>query len=338
MDKILIVAPAWLGDMIMAHSLIQVLHRQNPATQIDILAPKSTLIITELMPEFTERILMPEGHGEFSLKKRWQLSRFIKSKQYDGVYVLANTWKSALVPFLADIPKRIGWLGESRYGLLNQYLKNPKRLVKMVERYVALAAPQENFTSNDAYPMPKLVIPKALQAQVLSKFNLTLAKPRLLLSPGAAFGPAKRWPIQYFKAVAEYFSQRHVDVWVIGGAQELELAAYIKQSVPKVYNFSGKTTLLEMAALIDLATVVLTNDSGPMHVAAALDKPMLAIFGSSSKDFTPPLSTNAEVLERGDLACRPCFQRECPLQHLNCLNEIKPEVVIEALQRKFALL
>ena len=336
MEKILLVAPAWLGDMIMAHSLLQVLRTQDPEIQIDVLAPKSTLPITELMPEFSERILMPEGHGEFSLIKRWRLAQLLKAKHYTRAYILANTWKSALVPFLARIPKRIGWLGEARYGLLTHYLKHPERFPKMVERYVALAYPKAKFNPGAAVSAPSLTIPRALHRKTLAKFSLNLQRPRLLLSPGAAFGPAKRWPLEYFQEVAAYFTRNKVEVLIIGGPGEVELAATIAAAVPQVHNFVGHTTLLEMAALIAMADVVLANDSGPMHVAAALAKPMVAIFGSSSTIFTPPLSPKALVLERLNLPCRPCFQRECPLKHLNCLKDISPAEVIAALKQKFA--
>lgn len=331
--KILIVAPAWLGDVVMAHSLVQVLKTRFPEAQFDVLAPKSTLTITELMPEFTRRILMPDTHGQFSFKKRWLLARSLKQENYDLAYVLPNTWKSALVPFLARIPCRIGWLGESRYGLLTRYLKAPERFPKMVQRYVALGFLEGDFKQDSAFPLPKMTIPPALRESVLNKFNLSENEARVLLSPGAAFGPAKRWPIEYFKEVAQHFIKKGVAVWVIGGPQEAELAQYLETHVPEINNFVGKTSLLEMAALIDLSTKVLTNDSGPMHVAAALAKPMVAIFGSSSTTFTPPLSANAQILERLDLDCRPCFQRECPLIHLHCLRWIKPEQAIMALEQ-----
>lgn len=328
--KILIVAPAWLGDAIMAHSLVQILKNRYPDAHMDVLAPKSTLMITELMPEFSRRILMPDGHGDFSLFARFKLARELKREAYDLVYVLPNTWKSALVPFLARIPCRVGWLGEKRYGLLTRYLKEPARYRRMVQRYAALGFLEGDFKQDGTYPFPKMSIPQDLRISTIAKFNLNFDRPRLLLSPGAAFGPAKRWPIEYFKTVARHFIQKGVDVWVIGGPQEAAFGEVLEE-VPGVVNFCGKTTLLEMAALIDLSDRVLTNDSGPMHVAAALNKPMVAIFGSSSTEFTPPLSERAKIIERFDLECRPCFQRVCPLIHLNCLKGITSEQVIKAL-------
>ncbi len=331
--KILIVAPAWLGDMIMAHSLVQVLKERFVDARIDVLAPKSTLLITELMAEFTQRILMPDTHGEFSLKNRWRLARQLKKENYDLVYILPNTWKAALVPFMARIPCRVGWLGEARYGLLTRYLKEPECFPKMVQRYVALGFLAGDYKNNMQYPVPKIKIPEDLRKRTLKKFNIALVQPCVLLSPGAAFGPAKRWPVEYFKEVAQYFIKRNYAVWIVGGAAEDNVAQYIQSHVPEVNNFVGKTDILEMAVLIDLADKILTNDSGPMHVAAALDKPLVAIFGASSAEFTPPLSAHAQVLERLDLECRPCFQRECPLIHLNCLRGIKPEAVIAALEK-----
>lgn len=330
--KILIIAPAWLGDAIMAHSLMQVLKQRFPDAQVDVLAPQSTLTITELMPEFSKRILMPDTHGQFSLKRRWQIARALKKEKYDLAYILPNTWKAALIPFLARIPCRIGWLGESRYGLLTRYLKNPQRYPKMVQRYVALGFLEGDFKKYEDFGLPKMSVPESLRAATIQKFNLDLSAPKLVLSPGAAYGPSKRWPIEYFKEVALLALKKGVQVWVIGGMAEIPLGQYLETDAPGVQNFTGKTNLLEMAALIDLTDKVLTNDSGPMHVAAALNKPMVAIFGSSSTQFTPPLSKYVQVLERFDLDCRPCFQRDCPLVHLHCLRWIKPEQAWMALE------
>jgi heptosyltransferase II len=329
--KILIVAPAWLGDAIMAHSLVQVLKQRFPTAEVDVLAPQSTLSITELMPEFSRRILMPDTHGQFSLRRRWAIARKLKKHQYDLAYILPNTWKSALIPWMARIPCRIGWIGESRYGLLTRYLKDPERYPKMVQRYVALGFLEGDFKKHEDFALPKMSIPEKLRTETLQKFNLDLTRPRLLLSPGAAFGPSKRWPIEYFKEVALLALKKEMQVWVIGGTAEMNLGQYLTQA-PGIQDFTGKTDLLEMATLIDLADKVLTNDSGPMHVAAALNKPMVALFGSSSTQFTPPLSKYVQVLERFDLDCRPCFQRECPLIHLHCLRWIKPEQAWMALE------
>lgn len=332
--KILIVAPAWLGDMVMSHSLVQVLKGQHPEAEFAVLAPKSTLLISELMPEFKTRFVLEDGHKQFSLKRRWQLAREIRTHRYDVAYVLPNTLKSAVIPFLAGIPKRIGWLGEKRYLLLNEIHKNPPKLPLMVERYVALAYPQGQFLAGDDFPCPRSHIPETLRQQTIEKFGIVFTKPILTLSPGAAFGPAKKWPAEYFAKVAQAKVEEGYEVWMIGAPNEKDAAAEVMQIETRVRNFVGETSLLEMAALLSFSHQVLTNDSGPMHIAASLDIPLVAIFGSSSPDFTPPLGEKVCILEKNDLSCRPCFQRTCRFGHYACLREITPEQVVAALEDK----
>lgn len=330
--KILIVAPAWLGDMVMGHSLIQVLKNQHPNAEFAILAPKSTLTVTELMPEIGQRFVLEDGHGEFSLKRRWQLAREIRKERFDAAYVLPNTLKSAIIPFLAGIPRRVGWKGEGRYFLLNDLRHGVKTLPLMVERYVALGDPPGQFKAGDAFPCPRLVVPEALREQVIEKFQLRRPGKILTLSPGAAFGPAKKWPAEYFAAVATAMIDEGIQVWIIGAKNEVDAGNEIIAIEPRVRNFVGETSLLEMAALLSLSDQVLTNDSGPMHIAASLDKPVIAIFGSSSPGFTPPLGDKICILEKNDLSCRPCFQRTCRFGHYACLREIRPDQVLKALK------
>ena len=320
--KILIIAPAWLGDMVMAHSLIQVLHAREDSPRISILAPASTLQITELMPEIQHRFLMPAGHGQFGMKARFQLARQLRADHFDEAYVLPNTWKSALIPFLARIPKRIGWKGEHRYLLLNDLCHHVEQFPLMVERYVALSKEIAPF------PFPHLVVPETLRQSVKDRFNLDLTRPILILSPGAAFGPAKRWPTEYFAELATVKLDAGAQVLIIGGKTEIPLTEEIKAIEPRVQSFVGQTSLLEMAAILSYATEVLTNDSGPMHIAASLGVPTFAIFGSSSPGFTPPLGEKTHIIEKQGLSCRPCFQRECPLKHLACLKDISPQEVL----------
>ncbi len=327
-QKILIIAPAWLGDMVMAHSLIQVIQQHNPEASLAILAPSSTLQITELMPEISIRFLIPDQHGQFNLKARFKLARQLRAQKFTAAYVLPNTWKSALIPFLAGIPKRIGALGEQRYFLLNDLRKGVKKLPLMVQRYVTLAHAPNAFTEAMPFPYPHLTVPETLRDRIKQKFNLNLEKPVLTLSPGAAFGPAKRWPVHYFAEVARAKSDAGFQVWIIGGPAEVTLGAEIATLEPRVHNFTMKTSLLEMAALLSFSNQVLTNDSGPMHIAASLNVPVFAIFGSSSPGFTPPLGDKVMIIEKLGLDCRPCFERVCPFGHYACLKEITPEQVL----------
>lgn len=323
-SKILIIAPAWLGDMVMAHALIRVLREQHPTAHLAILAPKSTLPITELMPELDQRFLLEDGHKEFNLKHRWRLARQMRKQHFDVAYVLPNTLKSAVIPFLAGIPKRIGWKGESRYVLLSDLRKNVEALPLMVERYVALAYPADTFKAGDAFPYPKLQF-------CHPRVGGNDTEKKLVISPSSAYGPAKRWPAEYFAAVAKAKIDEGWQVQMIGAPSDHEIAEAVLKKEPRIENCVGKTSLLEMAALISQSDQMLTNDSGPMHIAAALGVPVVAIFGSSSPGFTPPLGKKVCVIEKNDLPCKPCFQRTCPFGHYKCLREITPQHVLKAL-------
>ncbi len=326
--KILIIAPAWIGDMVMAHSLFQLL-KANTNNILHVAAPKSTLALLQHMNEIGKVFEIPCKHDEFSLKKRYQFGKNLRQEHYDQAIVLPNTFKSALIPFFAHIPLRTGWKGEQRYLLLNDLRKlDPKKYPLMVRRFAALAFEKENFSFT--YPKPALSVDPIAVKNCCEKFHLDLIRPVLALCPGAAYGPAKRWPPHYFAEIAEQKIKQGYQVWILGGPDDKPAADEIMRHVSGCLFFAGTTSLNEAVALLSLAAVIITNDSGLMHIAAALQKPLVAIFGSSSPKFTPPLSDHAKIVSI-DLPCRPCFQRTCPLKHLRCLNDLKPEMVLNAL-------
>ncbi len=321
----------------MSHSLIQVLKNKHPLAQIDALAPKNCIPVLKKMSEIREVMLFPLSHGEFSLKKYWQISRRLKNNKYDEVYILPNSFKSALTPFFARIKKRIGWLGECRYGLLSQTRKlNKKRYPLMVERYVALAFNDDNWDRSH-YPKPKLIADKSeAKASIAQyKFDFDDSKPILALCPGAAFGEAKRWPINNFIALGKHYSRLGWNLMVIGGPDEKVFGAKVQKEVGGAcLDLTGKLAIDKSIDVLSLASIVVTNDSGLMHIASALNVFQVAIFGSSSTKFTPPLSSNAVIAEVS-LPCRPCFKRTCPLGHLDCLNKITPEQIINMIDASF---
>jgi len=328
----LIVGPAWVGDMVMSQSLYLLLKQQNPDLNIDVLAPAWTRPLLERMPEVREALSMPLGHGDFNLKARYQLGKSLRERHYDQAIVLPNSFKSALVPFFAKIPKRTGWRGEMRYGLLNDLrILDKTRYPLMIERFMALGLPK-NESLTKPYPFPKLKIAEKSVEQVKEKFAITTSTPILALCPGAKFGPSKRWPAEYFAEVADYGLKQGWQVWLFG-AQEEQVATEViqAQTQRQCVDFAGKTSLAEAIDLLSLSSLVVTNDSGLMHIAAALDRPLIAIYGSSSPDFTPPLSHQVEILSLG-LECSPCFKRECPLGHWKCMRDLKPERVIKVVE------
>lgn len=334
--KILIVGPAWLGDMVMAQSLFRLLHSENPGVEIDVLAAPALRAVLERMPEVHRLIDLPFAHGELALLRRWQLGSSLRSAGYDRAIVLPNSWKSALIPFAARIPQRTAWRGEYRYGLLNDLRHlDPARYPLMVERFMALGLAKDAPLPS-TYPFPKLETNSENRIKTLQKFQLDLAKPIIAVCPGAAFGPAKRWPIEYFGELAQALLAEGKQVWLFGGPAEMTLTAEIQTATQHAcQDFAGRSSLSETIDLLSYASQVITNDSGLMHIAAALERPLTALYGASSPRFTPPLSTSADILKL-DLACQPCFQRTCPLKHFRCMRDLTPSLVLEHLKKNHA--
>lgn len=321
-DKILIIGPSWVGDMIMAQTLFKIIKQQKPDSQIDVLAPAWSLPILERMPEINEKILLSAKHGEFALQQRWQLGMSLRKHKYTRAIVLTNSWKSALVPFFAKIPIRSGWLGECRWLLLNdiRYL-DKKKLPRMVDRYASLA-----FARNE--PLPTSLPTPRLQAYPADEPT----KPVLALCPGAAYGPAKRWPEEYFATLAAEKLSEGWDIWFFGSKQDEPVIENIRQSLDApTTSYAGKIDLMQTIDLFSTVSSVVSNDSGLMHLAAALDKPVVAIYGSTSPIFTPPLGLKAKVVQN-KVSCSPCFKRTCPLEHFACMREVTPNKVSKALE------
>ncbi len=312
--------------MVMAQSLFRVLQQHHPEAQIDVLAPAWSLGLLQRMPEVHQGISLPVGHGQFGWTIRRTLGQQLRSTGYTQAIILPNSWKSALVPCFANIPLRTGFLGEARWGLLNDARQLDKqRLPMTVQRFVALG-----FAPNTAigdYPKPQLLISASQQQQVIAKFQLTHTTEVLALCPGAEYGPAKQWPAAHFAALAKWHIQQGKPVWILGSAKDQAIATAINQACGgQCTDFSGHTQLSEAIDLLSLATSVVSNDSGLMHIAAALGKKLIALYGSSDPTFTPPLSEQAEIISL-HLPCAPCFKRVCPLGHTRCLTEITPEQV-----------
>ncbi|MEZ5560112.1 MAG: lipopolysaccharide heptosyltransferase II [Pseudomonadales bacterium] len=329
--KILIVAPAWVGDMVMAHSLVQTLHARAPGSRIDMLAPPATAPLAARMPGVDRTHLFPIAHGELGLGRRRAQGRALRAIGYDQAIVLPNSFKSALVPWWARIPRRTGWHGESRYGVLND--RRPlqaQRYPLMIQRFVALGLPPDAAEPTDC-PQPRLRVDPDNRERLRAALGLGAGRPVLALCPGAEFGPAKRWPASHYAAVARHALDAGQAVWLIGSPAEADLCAGIAALAGGgAVNLAGRTRLQDAVDLLSAAARVICNDSGLMHVACALDLPVIALFGSTSADFTPPLGRHARVLRLG-LDCSPCFQRECPLGHLRCLQDLAPERVVALL-------
>ena len=337
MTSVLIVGPSWVGDMVMAQSLLKALRARNPDTVGDVLAPPWSEPLLSRMPEVRRAIPMPVGHGELGLAARYRLGRRLSREGYDQAIVLPNSFKSAVIPFLARVPRRTGYVGECRWGLLNDARRLDKtRLPMTVQRFVALGDAQTDPV--ERIPAPELRVAPESVAKALGRLSLEApGGPLLALCPGAEYGPAKRWPAEYFAQIARSRLRQGWQVWLFGSARDNEAAATVEDLAGEgCVNLTGRTELGEAVDLLSLASAVVSNDSGLMHVAAALSRPVVALYGSSDPGFTPPLTEKAEILSLG-LSCSPCFQRTCPLGHLNCLRQLPPARVDAAIDRLAAL-
>ncbi len=324
------VAPAWVGDMVMADSLIQVLLSQRPEPVIHVVAPPATESLARRLNGVSRTWLLEAGHGELALGRRRALGHVLRGEGFARAIVLPNTWKSALVAAWARIPQRTGWHGEARFGVLN----DRRRLRDwdyplMIERFMALALPPGEAIPRP-YPTPALKVDGENQARLCRELGLGSQGGALALCPGAEFGPAKRWPAVHYAAVARHAVRQGRPVWLLGSAAEREVCEGIRELAPQAVNLAGRTRLLDAVDLLAAADTVVCNDSGLMHVAGAVGTRVVAVFGSTSADFTPPLGPGARVEHLG-LPCSPCFRRTCPLGHQRCLRDLPPARVIEAL-------
>jgi heptosyltransferase-2 len=340
MQGILIIAPNWIGDAVMTQPLLATLKIQYPDSKIDVLASNWVAPIYRACSEVNEVIEADFQHKQLQWGLRKQLARDLQLKNYQACFVLPNSFKSALIPWLANIPFRIGYRGEFRFGLINLALDNPSKRNRppMVEHYVALGqlmSSEEPVGSNP--PKPKLNVSSDAKQSANKKLSDANLDPNavFVFCPGAEYGPSKRWPSSHFSALASNLVQDHpnTNIILLGSKGDHSLAEEIigqSQYPTKIHNWCGETSLDEAIALIGIAKVVVSNDSGLMHIAAALKTPQVAIFGSSDPAHTPPLSENAKVIWL-NLPCSPCHKKECPLGHLKCLNDILPQQVLATL-------
>lgn len=330
-EKILIIGPSWVGDMVMTQTLFKSLAQDNVI--IDVLAPNWSRPLLERMPQVRKAIVMPLGHGEFNLKKRYEIGKYLRAEKYDRAIVVPNSFKSALIPFFAKIPKRIGWLRELRGMILTDGRKLDKQHYPlMIERLIALAYPK-NTALQQPYPRPSFSVNQQQINEALAKYQLTADKPITVMCPGAEFGPAKRWPEQHYAFVANELLDKGGQVWLMGSVNDQAVTSEINRLTEnRCHDLAGATSLGEAIDLMSLAKQVVTNDSGLMHIAAALNRPLVAVYGSSSPEFTPPLADKVAIVREG-LPCSPCFKRICPLGHLNCLKQLSPNKVINALHQ-----
>jgi heptosyltransferase-2 len=342
MHRILIIAPNWIGDAVMSQPLLASIKADHPLVQIDVLASKWVASIYRACPQVNQVIEANLEHRQLQWKMRKELAKQIQAKQYEASFVLPNSFKSALIPWLAHIPFRIGYRGEMRFGLINCSLNNPSKVNRppMAQHYLALSSLLEPKT-----PLLNLNLANpSLQVTDTAKQSVTLKLGKLgidqqaiyVLCPGAEYGPSKRWPTEHFETLAKTLmaSEANSHIILLGSKGDHALAQNINtqsKDHPHLHNWCGETSLDEAIALISMSKAMVSNDSGLMHIGAALHIPQVAIFGSSDPLHTPPLSDKAKVVWL-HLPCSPCHKRDCPLGHLKCLKDILPENVFSIIQ------
>lgn len=336
-EKILVLGPAWVGDMVLAQSLFITLKQQNPNCQINVAAPAWTLPLLERMPEITHAVALPFKHGEFAFWERIRFGKSLRNASYTQAIILTNSLKSAILPFAANIPRRTSFLGEMRYGLINDIRPLDKtKLPRTVDRFVTLGL-AKNTKLPSILPNPKILANNKHALAALTKLGNKKPSQKVLgLCPGAEYGEAKRWPTEYYAEAAKAALAKGWEVWIFGSEKDIPYTQKINQLTEnRCLDLGGKTNLGEAIDLMDLCDTVISNDSGLMHVAAALDKNLIAIFGSSTPHHTPPMSNKSHIEYLG-LPCSPCFERTCPLKNpddqMQCLKKITPKSVIRLIK------
>ncbi len=328
-ERILIVAPSWVGDAILSEPLVSVLRDPYQDPVVDVLAHSWCAPVYARMRGIRRIIENPIGHGKFDFAGRRALAHSLRGEDYTYAFVLPHSWKSGLVPYLARIPRRIGYRGESRFGLLTDVRPlDKKALPRLVDRFVALATTRGALVPTP--PSPVLVPDVANRAAAMRALNLKTDRPVVILCPGAEFGAAKRWPPNQFAELAAMFLEDGLQVWIVGSPNDKIAADAVLNSmggqVHKVRDLTGRTDLGTAIDVLSSASLVVSNDSGLMHAAAAVGVPVVALFGSSSPLHTPPISPVAHIAKI-DIVCSPCFKRECPLGHFKCMRELRPPIV-----------
>jgi len=332
--RILIISPNWIGDAVMAQPLLHRLKQIHPDCLIDVMAPAWVAPVWRAMIEVDTVMESNFKHGALQLCERIALARKLKQLGYADAYVLPNTFKFALIPWLAGIRRRIGYRGGMRYGLLNVIHRDEGGKPRpMVSFYAALAdLPTQQAADLSTQQRPTMHVSREQKIQTAAQFGLLQDRTLLAFAPGSEFGSAKRWPTTHFAKIAQTVLQQFptAQVILLGSGADKLVCDEIESMTPAVINLAGKTTLDQAIALIACTDAVVSNDSGLMHIASALNRPVIAIYGSTDPDHAPPLSDLLSSLSLR-LECSPCRKRECPLGHHNCMKGITPDMLQDAL-------
>ena len=338
MNRTLVISPNWIGDAVMAQPLLQLLQQQNPGRPIDVLAPPAVAPVWRAMKEVDSVLETPFRHGPLQLGERWKYGRQLRQRGYAEAYVLPNTLKYALIPLFAGVPRRIGYKGEMRFGLINRMHRDDAPPRPMVAFYAALAAQPGSALRLDV-PRPAMQVERAVIDALCARLGIDGARPLVVFAPGAEFGAAKRWPARHFAALAQavFAQQPGAQVALLGSPKDKAACDEIVAitGAAGMFNLAGVTRLDEAIALLAAAAAVVANDSGLLHIASALNRPVIGLYGPTDPDHAPPFSDRAKAMSLR-LACSPCKQRECPLGHHDCMEKMAAELVWRELKPMLA--
>jgi len=329
--RTLVISPNWIGDAVMAQPLLRLLKQAHPERAIDVLAPPQVVPVWRRIPEADDILVTPFRHRALQLGERWRYARILKERGYHDAYVLPNTLKYALIPWLARIPRRVGYKGEMRYGMVNVMHHDDQPRRSMVPFYAALAREPE-LPLPHKVTRPFLVVSGEETEQVGKRLGVDLTRPIVVFAPGAEFGIAKRWPPAHYGALAQKVvaAVPGVQVVLLGAPNDRDtcdqVQAHAGAAGAMMLNLAGQTSLDEAIALLAQASAVVSNDSGLLHIASALNRPVVALYGSTDPDYAPPLSEVARTVSLR-LECSPCRKRECPLGHHDCMNKMGVDLV-----------
>ena len=332
--RTLVISPNWIGDAVMAQPLLQLLRELQPGCIIDVLAPPSVAPVWRAMIEVDTVLETPFRHGALQLSERWRYGRVLKARGYSAAYVLPNTLKYALIPLFAGIEKRVGYKGEMRHGLINVMHHDDVPARPMVPFYAALAD-NPHAPLRPKVPKPSMRVAPATIDAVCARHGIDGARALVVFAPGAEFGAAKRWPARHFAALARAIHTRDpaAQIALLGSPKDRQACDEIIAitGAAGMFNLAGSTKLDEAIALITRAAAVVANDSGLLHIASALNRPVVALYGPTDPDHAPPFSDIARSMSLR-LACAPCKQRECPLGHHDCMEKMEAGMVWSELQ------
>ena len=330
-SPILLVPYMWIGDFVRCHSVVRLLRQRFPDRPVDVLTTSLCAPLLDYMPGVRKGIVRDLPRKTLALAEHRALADVLRAENYGSALVMPRTWKAALAPYLAGIPERTGFAGETRFVLLNDLRWGERKLPRMIDRCGALALPRDAQLPKD-WPVPDLKVPADEAEQWRAQRGLAADRPVVAFSPGAV-GPSKRWPVEHFAELARNLASAGMSVWVLGSPQESPLAVQIvREAGPHALDLTSNDLRNAILAM-KLATATVSNDSGLVHVSAAIGTPTVGIFGPTSPWHWAPLNPLAATIEtRTVVECRPCHKPTCRMLHHRCMRDIAVSQVLAAVR------